>query len=355
MSTEFDLIERYFKPLSSGLNKGDIGIGDDGAVLSVPENHQLVVVTDTLVSGVHFPVETDPYDIAWKALAVNLSDLAAMGAKPGFFSLALTLPSQDDAWLEAFAKGLSDLAYHCYVRLVGGDTTKGPLTITVTAHGWVPKGQAVCRSGANLGDVICVTNTIGDGALGLKFALKTLPETLQSSFEASEQEAALQALNRPMPQLSMIELLRKYATSAIDISDGLVADLEHVIHSSNLLRRASQASTLSAKIDLEYIPLSNALKRYIELSSDWSAVLAGGDDYQLCFTISPQHFEVLKKAADVLDVQVTEIGYCVEKIETLSGVEKNESAVINGSVVLCRKGVPLDLSDFLQSRGYLHF
>ncbi len=343
MATEFDLIERYFKPLSAGLSEGDVGIGDDGAVLAVPENHQLVVATDTLVSGVHFPVETDAYDIAWKSLAVNLSDLAAMGATPAFFSLALTLPNQDEAWLEAFSKGLSDLAYHCYVRLVGGDTTKGPLTVTVTAHGWVPNGQAVYRSGAQVDDLICVTNTIGDGALGLKFVLKTLPDRILENYGVAEKEGVLKALNRPMPQLSMIDLLRKYATSAIDISDGLVADLEHVIKASNAFKSKSKDLSLVAQIDLEHIPLSKALKRYIELSSDWSTVLAGGDDYQLCFTVSPKNFESLRKVAEVIDVRITEIGRC------------NAVKESNESVILCRSGVPLVLQDFLESKGYLHF
>jgi thiamine-monophosphate kinase len=176
MSNEFELIKTFFKPLSKGLSEDELGIGDDGAVLNVPESSQLVVVTDTLVEGVHFPVKTDPYDIAWKALAVNLSDLAAMGAEPGFFSLSLTLPNAENEWLERFAKGLSDLASLHKIPLIGGDTTRGPLSVTITANGWVKAKGAVLRSGAQKGDVICVTQTIGDAAVGLSLAINQISE-----------------------------------------------------------------------------------------------------------------------------------------------------------------------------------
>lgn len=349
MATEFDLIEHYFKPLSTGLCDDEVGIGDDGAVLNAVDKHQLVVVTDTLVSGVHFPKETCAYDIAWKALAVNLSDLAAMGAKPAFFSLALTLPYSDEAWLKEFAKGLADLAKVFKVPLIGGDTTKGPLTITVSAQGWVPTGQALMRSGAKQGDLICVTNTLGDAALGLKFALKTIDE----NHGLSEQDVAqvLEALNRPMPQLTMIKLLQDYATSAIDVSDGLLADLGHILEATNAKRALDNQVTnpgevvkpaLKAKLDLDRLPLSLAVAQYVQQQGCWSTVLAGGDDYELCFTVAATDFVEMRSLADKLGVQLTAIGVC-ELTEDKPCIE-------------VYKGDKLADEDVIgEVKGYLHF
>jgi len=248
MASEFDLIKQYFEPLSSGLDKGETGIGDDGAVLNVPAGHQLVVVTDTLVNGVHFPENTSAYDVGWKALAVNLSDLAAMGAKPAFFSLALTLPESDDEWLQGFAQGLADLAKRFGIPLIGGDTTKGPLTVTVTAQGWVEKSAAIMRGNARQGELVCVTNTIGDAALGLKLEMNTLPENCKALFSDEERAFLLNSLDRPEPQLDFVEFLKNNASSAIDVSDGLLADLAHIIENSNSF---SHEGKIAAKLNLE--------------------------------------------------------------------------------------------------------
>ena len=343
MALEFDLIENYFSPLSQGFASVDVGIGDDGAVLNVPEQHQLVVVTDTLVAGVHFPVETLAYDIAWKALAVNLSDLAAMGAEPACYSLALTLPSYDATWLQDFSEGLRDLSTQFKIPLIGGDTTKGPLTITVTAQGWVPNQQAVLRSGAQEGDLICVTNTLGEGALGLKLALASEKEQVLPFLSEQEKARALNALNKPMPQLAISTDLRGLANSAIDISDGLLADLAHMLkHSSKALLKQSRggknlntssATVLGAEIELTHLPLSTGVSRYIEHTQDWGVPLSGGDDYQLCLTVSPENRAALAALLSTKAVSLSVIG----KVTAQSGIRCVKQGVVQ-SVEGGRKG-----------------
>ncbi|GAB6070028.1 thiamine-phosphate kinase [Thiomicrorhabdus hydrogeniphila] len=345
MASEFELINALFQPLSVGLSADEIGIGDDGAVLNVPNNHQLVVVTDTLVSGVHFPENTTAYDIAWKSVAVNLSDLAAMGAKPGFYSLALTIPKNDQVWLTGFAKGLSDICSVYNIPLIGGDTTKGPLTITVTAQGFVEHGKAIKRSGAKAGDVICVTNTIGDGALGLLVALNNLPGLVKQEITQKQKLHLLSALNRPEPQLALGKELPGFTHSAIDISDGVLADLGHILEESNK-RVYDNHQKLSAKIELASIPLSSAAQLYIDKTNDWKTIVAGGDDYQLCFTLASEQLKKVKVVAESLGVNISIIG------EVVLSKEPKEKTPSLENIELLLNGNRFDLAD---SKGYLHF
>jgi len=345
MASEFELINALFQPLSVGLSADEIGIGDDGAVLNVPKDHQLVVVTDTLVSGVHFPENTSAYDIAWKAVAVNLSDLAAMGAKPGFYSLALTIPNNDQAWLTDFAKGLTDICSTYNIPLIGGDTTKGPLTITVTAQGFVEHGNAVRRSGAKAGDVICVTHTIGDGALGLLVALNKLPGLVKQEMTQKQALYLLNALNRPQPQLLIGEQLPGFAHSAIDISDGLLADLGHILEDSNK-RILDNQKKLSAKLELDLIPLSSAAQLYVDKTNDWKTIVAGGDDYQLCFTLASEQLKKAKEVAERLGINISKIG------EVVLSKETKEKTLSFENIELRLKGNKFELTD---SKGYLHF
>jgi len=338
MSQEFKLIDQYFLPLSRFLLPDDIGIGDDGAVLTPPENHQLVVVTDTLVEGVHFPVDTLPKDIACKAVAVNLSDLAAMGAKPGFISLALTLPENKQAWLESFAFGLSEICSKYHIPLIGGDTTKGPLTITVTAHGWVEKGKALLRSGAEVGDMIAVSGVIGDAGLGLKFALNQLDESEQACLSESEIQSCLEALNRPNPQIELGRLLQNTASSAIDISDGLLADLSHILEQSNKqldLQASSQSCSqaqaqvqIGAELYLEDLPISVAMNKWLNQKNEWALPLSAGDDYELCFTLKPEKWAALNLAAQKQGLRVS----CVGKIVDSAGIKVKQNQASNKSV-----------------------
>lgn len=350
MSQEFDLIDVYFKPLSQPLGLGDLGIGDDGAVLTVPAHNQLVVVTDTLVAGVHFAEFASGYDIGWKSLAVNLSDLAAMGAKAGFYSLALTLPHVDQAWLSEFALGLKALAHNHNIPLIGGDTTKGPLTITVTAQGWVPNGQAVLRSGAQAGDLVCVTGVLGEGALGLKLALQTLNKTLLAALSQSEQTAALAALNRPQPQLALGANLHGLASAAIDVSDGLLADFGHILNASS----KAQNSALEASINLDQLPISSAMQTYIAHTNDWSLVLSGGDDYQLCLSVPPQHWDEITAKAQALGVRLTVIGKINQATKTTQTIKAEDAqSTQSAKITMLKDQKPYELTD--KKTGFSHF
>lgn len=284
---EFELIRRHFSRLAPEAPGLRLGIGDDCALVELPPAHELAVTTDTLVAGRHFPPSTAPFDIGWKALAVNLSDLAAMGAEARWFTLALTLPSADPVWLEGFADGLQALARQCGVALIGGDTTRGPLSITVTAMGVVPAGAALRRSGARPGDRICVTGTLGDAALALR--LLDSPSLLA---------ALRERLDRPQPRLSAGIALRGLATAALDLSDGLAGDLGHIL----------AASGVGAEISLQALPVSawfNGLAPEAE-RHEW--MLRGGDDYELCVCLPP---EAVAEARVRLNVPLTEIGSIV--------------------------------------------
>ncbi len=248
-----------------------LGVGDDAALLNIPPGQQLVVTTDILVSGVHFLPDVDPVSLGHKALAVNLSDLAAMGADPAWFTLNLVLPEPDEDWLRGFCDGLYALARRYEIQLVGGDTSRGPLAVAIHACGFVPRGQALTRAGAKPGDRIFVTGTLGDAALALAHSLgeRKLP---QADFAAVQDR-----LDRPMPRIEQGRALRGVATAAIDISDGLVADLGHIL----------EASGVAAEIRLDRIPLSPVYRSHLPVLG-WEGALAVGDDYELCFTLPPR-------------------------------------------------------------------
>jgi thiamine-monophosphate kinase len=263
MLNEFDIIKRYFNPKFSGHPEIIQGIGDDAAVWQC-EGATLVTSVDTLVVGRHFLEDCAPEDIAYKALAVNLSDFAAMGAKPRWFTLALTLPNANEAWLEKFSKSLFALANEYDVVLIGGDTTKGPLTITIQIIGTVDKHKMLLRSNAEVGDLIYVSRTIGDAGLALK---------------DPKNKAVISKLNRPEPQVELGLALGGNANAAIDISDGLAQDLNHIL----------EASHKGADIYLEKLPLSEHLTKALSRIEAENLALSSGDDYQLCFTIAPNH------------------------------------------------------------------
>ena len=275
---EFSIIDTYFNRQNK--NSVDLGVGDDSALLTPPPQQQLVICADTLVAGRHFPLDTDPHAIGWKSVAVNLSDIAAMGATPHSILLALSLPQIDHDWLNAFSQGLYDCCNQFGVSLIGGDTTQSPhLTLSVTALGWVDIGKAVPRSGAQSGDLICVSGTVGDAA----FALQHLGHPLQKR------------LDYPTPRCALGAALKGLANSMIDVSDGLAQDLGHIL----------KASQVGARLQLENLPISPALQA-LDDAQKWQYALAGGDDYELCFTISPQNYEKLLQKQ--LDVSISMIG-----------------------------------------------
>jgi thiamine-monophosphate kinase len=288
---EFELIAHYFARQPVARADVALGIGDDAAVLDVPAGKQLVVSTDMLVAGVHFPENTDAVSIGHKSLAVNLSDLAAMGATPAWYTLNLSLPQADPAWLEGFCQGMFALAVKYDAALVGGDTTRGPLTIGIQIMGLVPHGQALKRAGARPGDRIYVTGLLGEAALGLRVAQGQLK--LPDEYLAN----VLTQLNRPMPRVPAGLRLRGLASACIDISDGLAADLGHIL----------TASQVGARIHLKCLPLSPAYDAAFE-QVGWQAVLAGGDDYELCFTIPPAQETAFRIASAHFGVPCSYIG-----------------------------------------------
>ena len=272
---EFDLIELIRARCAIARDDVRLGIGDDAALLAVPAGQLLATSTDTLVAGVHFPAQTTAYDIGWKSLAVNLSDLAAMGATPAWATLALTLPESDARWVTDFADGFAALAREYKLALVGGDTTQGPLSITVTIHGFVPDGTALLRSGARVGDAVYVTGTPGDAAAGLRCLDKNDDDADRLlSAPAGMRESLIERLNRPTPRVAQGLALRGHATACIDVSDGLLADLGHIC----------KASGTGAEIDVDSLPSSSALLALFDKENRCTFQLCGGDDYELCFT-----------------------------------------------------------------------
>lgn len=263
---EFDLIRRFFRgrPSAPGVL---LGPGDDAALLQPTVGMQLVMTMDTLLAGRHFPEDLPAADIGWRSLAVNLSDLAAMGADPRWCLLSLSLPSVDVSWLESFCEGFFALADSAGVGLVGGDMVRGPLSVTVQACGEVPVGKALLRSGSRPGDRICIAGVPGEAAAGLAL------------WQEGEQQGPLQqAFARPQPQLALGRQLRGQASACIDISDGLLADLQHLL---------TESGDLGAELRLDRLPRSVALEAWGDSDRRCHAQLAGGDDYLLLFTLPP--------------------------------------------------------------------
>lgn len=316
---EFELIKRYLTQAQETLPESVVlGVGDDAALLQPDCQQQLVVAVDTLVADVHFPAAAPAEDVGQRALRVNLSDLAAMGATPAWFTLALTLPdtwsaNQRREWLQGFSIGLQAAAQLYGCVLVGGDTTAGPLSLTIQVMGQVPPGQALRRDGASVGDFILVTHTLGDGAAAL--AHLDQPDTSSYLYER---------FYRPTPRLGEGQLLRGLASAALDVSDGLLADLAHLCH----------ASDVAAIVDVEQVPLSETLQAMpIEQSRQWA--LSGGDDYELVFTLAPERMETLARLQAQGQIQATVIGQ-----------------ICAGSGVHCE----LDGQEYSPARnGYQHF
>ena len=313
---EFSLIEQYFSNTGSSLYPAILSIGDDAAVVAVPEGMQAVMSMDTLISGVHFPARTSAAEIASKALVVNLSDLAAMAATPAWFLMSLSLPDTDEIWLGSFSESLKRTAERYQLELIGGDTCRGPLSITIQITGLVETGREVTRDGAQPGDKILVSGLLGNASLGLAHLQQRveLPDTIR--------DLCLSALNQPKPRLELVDFLSLHASAAIDLSDGLVGDLGHI------LRR----SRVGAKIFQEALPVSD----WIVENRAHQHALSGGDDYELCFTLPPKHWQaVVQWNLAHPDCVLTEIGEITDLDYTL----------FNGSEAI-------DLNNW---QGYRHF
>ncbi len=299
---EFDLIERIRQRAASRREDVLLGIGDDAALLQPPPGHVLAVALDTLLEGVHFPVATAPADIGYKALAVNLSDLAAMGATPAWALMSLSLPHSEQRFVDRLLDGFMELAAPYRLALVGGDTVRGPLAVSVTVHGLVPDGQALRRSGARPGDAVFVTGTLGDAAAGLACLDHARVDADRLLGAAPESRRKLVArLNRPEPRIAAGQMLRGIATACIDVSDGLVADLGHLC----------AASGVGAHVDADALPLSSSLLTlFAGQARDLG--LAGGDDYELCFTAPAERAGALVADLARMGCGATRIGRIVE-------------------------------------------
>ena len=311
---EFELIKHFFTEQNVKRKDVLLGIGDDCAVVLPTKQQNIVVTTDTLVSGVHFPENTAPRAIGHKAVAVNLSDIAAMGAKPSWLSLAITLPEIDNDWLTEFSAGVFHLCEFYNVQLIGGDTTQGPLSITITAQGLTPEGKYLSRSGAKTGDWLYVTGDIGDAALALKHLQGEV--MVDDSFV----ETIKTKLDYPKPRVLVGQALREYASAAIDISDGLIADLGHLC----------QASNVGANIVLDAVPLSAAMHDSLPFDDAINLALTGGDDYELLFTVSEDNKVGMETALSHVGTIVTCIGQ-VNASNTISTTLNNKPVPINST------------------------
>ncbi len=291
---EFELIRRFFlAPAAVRRDSGVIlGIGDDAALLDLPKGTDLVASVDTIVSGRHFLPGADARAIGHRALAVNLSDMAAMGATPAWATLALTVPDADSGWLEQFAAGFLALADAHAVALVGGDMTRGPLTISVQILGHAPHGAALRRSGAKAGDLLAVSGTLGDAAAGLAF-LKEPP-----AMPSAAADELVRRFDYPCPRVQLGIAARGIASAAMDLSDGLTGDLP----------KLAQASGLGAHVSVDQLPLSKCLRAVVDLRQARAWALAGGDDYELLLAVPPERFREMARAADRLNLTLTPIG-----------------------------------------------
>ncbi len=294
---EFELIERYFSALP-GYGRGvDLGIGDDCALLTVPAGQQLAVSIDTLVEGTHFLAGIDAEQLAHRALASCVSDLAAMGATPAWLTLALTLPEADEAWLRLFSQGLAAALQRYGLSLVGGDTTRGHRTLSLQVHGWVPEGQALTRRGAKPGDGIWVSGTLGDAMAGLELLQRQQPS------DQVPDPFLLQRFYQPTARIELGQALRGIASAALDISDGLLADLGHLLTPENL----------GAQIELDRLPYSAAMLAQFDPARAQQWALAGGEDFELCFTVPHANEALLAQKLSGLAVDCRRIGrVCAE-------------------------------------------
>jgi len=306
---EFDLIKRYFAVHAPQHAFNQLGIGDDCALINLPAGLQLAVTVDTMVENIHFFADADPYLLGHKVLAVNLSDLASMGAEPFAVTLALTLPRIDESWLQAFAEGFMALAKLHNVDLIGGDTTSGPLTLTVQAMGALPQGSALKRSTAKVGDLVYVSGQLGNAGLGLK---------IKQGYVCEAPDLPLQSFHRPQPRIEQGLALRQVASACIDISDGLASDLGHILEQSGV----------GAFVDWHKMPLSAQVQAYVAATNHWQLPLVAGDDYELCFTVSPDAVQTLPSGS-----------YCIGVIESESGLRVQ----YNGRVEL------------FEAKGFEHF
>lgn len=331
--SEFDVIDRFFRGVGRLRSDVVLGVGDDGAILRCPPGHELVMVSDTLVAGVHFPLDSSARSIGHRALAVNLSDIAAMGATPAWALLSLTLPEVHERWLTEFAGGFSRLARTHEVQLVGGDTTRGPLSVSVQVVGMVPPETALRRSTARPGDLLFVSGRVGEAAGGLALIQSTHP--VHASLDDSTRRSLIERFEFPQPRLALALQLRGVASAAMDISDGLLADAQ----------KLARASGLRVRVDLERLPTSVGLEAAFTQDLVTQLMLTGGDDYELLFTVSRKYQDRLAPLINQGDI--VQIGECRTEIP---------EDPAHAGVELWREGARQSLSTLgIEHSGFDHF
>jgi thiamine-monophosphate kinase len=300
-ASEFELIKKYFHDLTDQDPSVKCGIGDDAAIIQVPQGREVVLSMDTLLEGTHFPVDTSPSDIGYKALAVNLSDMAAMGAVPKWVLLSISLPESNEAWIKEFASGFLKLAKQHSISLIGGDMSRGALSITINIQGLVSVNSALKRDGAQKDDLIYVTGTLGDAGVGL--------DIIQGKQSIGNEYKAffLNSLNRPEVSIEAGLRIREIANSTIDVSDGLIADLGHIL----------DASHVGAEIEVKNIPLSVAMQQCVDETTAWNYALISGDDYKLCFTASAEQHELIISTFREINIPVS----CIGRIKEEAGLQ----------------------------------
>jgi thiamine-monophosphate kinase len=323
--TEFELIQRYFSQLGPQHPSVLCGVGDDCALLSIPFGYELALSIDTLVAGIHFPEKNySPYLLGHRALRVAASDLAAAGAAPLAFTLALTLPDVDESWLAEFSRGLAEAAAHCGLTLIGGDTTRGALSLSLQVHGLVSKGRMLKRRGAAVGDLVYVSGHLGAASAALKFIDKVDVKI------NSAEDALLKHYWQPEPRLKLGVQLRNVASACIDVSDGLLADVGHI----------AQQSQMAVEIDIECVPIHPSVVELFEKDQALQCALTGGDDYELCFTVPEKNVSQIKLIAEAAQCQLTCIGRVVEinpDVEQVRCLDRQGNAIT------------------FHQRGYQHF
>ena len=321
---EFSLIDRFCLDVGPNHSATKLSVGDDAAIVSIPSNKELAISVDTMVEGVHFYPGANAGDVAHKLLAVNLSDLAAMGASPKWATLAITLPSYDESWMQLFSDTLRQVAEKYSLQLIGGDTTQGSLTLSLQIMGLLDKGKGLTRSNARVGDDLYVSNTLGDAALALSCIEG------QAHIKGMNLDVLRESLDRPVPQVELGKGLLNIADACIDVSDGLISDLGHIAAQSNV----------SFNIDVEKLPISSIYKQYLGLGGSHDLALNGGDDYQLAFTAKPDRRGEIDDLAKSLDIPISKIGK---------------------AIAACEEPIQLHLGDSVyrlsdeKERGYEHF
>ncbi len=294
---EFSIIEEFCHGIGPDHTETKLSVGDDAAIVAVPDGMELAISVDTMVSGVHFFPDVSPAKLAHKILAVNLSDMAAMGAEPKWATLALSISTFNNSWLTAFSSALRATAQRYNIQIIGGDTTQGPLNLSITIMGLLPTSKRLDRASAEIGNDVYVSNYLGDAALGLA----ALQGRVQ--LQSSHRDQVISALETPEPRVSLGQSLLSVANSCLDISDGLVGDLSHICKKSDV----------SIKVDAEKVPLSDAYKSFIENGGSLDLALNGGDDYELAFTVNPSRRQQIEALSNKLDISLTRIGQVIPK------------------------------------------